>query len=386
MKEGGKRMKKVLIGCIAIVSLLLVTYSSSYAIQGACVNCHTMHNSQNGTRMADQDTPYGYLLRAGCISCHTGATSETNSYTAPIVFHTTAPAGQGANNTLAGGDFYWVATGYGGIDSKGHNVSGLATQEASPMNAPPGFDSGATSSFGFGTVGITWASNQLNCAGTYGCHGNHSALGDFPGIKGAHHGNTGGTATRAGQSGAPTTVGSSYRFLGGIRGLEQSQWNWNETASSHNEYFGVDDTSLRSQTNAAYVNKDTISFLCAECHGFFHSRIDDTTLNTPWLRHPTDIVLGRGAGTEYYSYNPDAANVYSLEAPVARPSVPATSSSTVAPGNYSGDTGAIVMCLSCHRAHGSNQAHLLRWDYTTMIAGTGTTHTGCFTCHTTKAG
>src|SRR4030042_2464236 len=75
MKGGGK-MKKVLIGFIAIVSLLLVTYGSSYAISGACVNCHTMHNSQNGTRMADQDTPYGYLLRAGCISCHSGATGS----------------------------------------------------------------------------------------------------------------------------------------------------------------------------------------------------------------------------------------------------------------------------------------------------------------------
>jgi hypothetical protein len=123
MKGGGK-MKKVLIGFIAIVSLLLVTYGSSYAISGACVNCHTMHNSQNGTRMADQDTPYGYLLRAGCISCHSGATgSATNSYTAPIVYRNSggAPGGQGGTNTLAGGDIYWVADSGGNTDSMGHS-------------------------------------------------------------------------------------------------------------------------------------------------------------------------------------------------------------------------------------------------------------------------
>ncbi len=377
-------MKKVLIGFIAIASLLLVTYGSSYAISGACVNCHTMHNSQDGTRMADQDTPYGYLLRAGCISCHTGATGATNSYTAPIVWHTTAPTGQGAAKTLAGGDFYWVADSGGNTDSMGHNVNGIAIQDGALGLNPPGWHTGATpdqlADGQINAAGATWLT-QLNCAGTYGCHGVHNAAGDFPGIKGAHHANTGGTST---QANSPTTVGGSFRFLGGINGLENSQWNWGETTALHNEYNGTNDTSARDQASTTYANKRTISYLCAECHGYFHSRIDDTTVGTPWLRHPTDIVLGRGAGTEYSAYNPDASNAYSLEAPVARPTVPATSSATVLPNDSSGDTGAIVMCLSCHRAHGSNQADLLRWDYTTMVAASGTADTGCFTCHTTK--
>ncbi len=388
MEGGVKRMKKVLIGLIAIVSLLLVTYGSSYAISGACVNCHTMHNSQNGTRMADQDTPYGYLLRAGCISCHTGSTGETNSYTAPIVFHTTAPGGQGASNTLAGGDFYWVATGYGATDSRGHNVAGIVGQDvaiaANLGYTPPGWHAGATpGALNDGQInnGVATWSAQLNCAGQLGCHGNHSAVGDFPGIKGAHHGNTGVTAT---QASSPTTVGNSFRFLSGIKGLEQSRWNWNEDSSSHNEYYGYNDLTVRSSTAAGYADKGTISYLCAECHGVYHSYIDDATLGTPWLRHPTDIVLGRGAGTEYSAYNPDAGNAYSVQAPVARGTVPATSSAIVLPNDGSGVTGAIVSCLSCHRAHGSNQADLLRWDYTTMIAGSGTADTGCFTCHTTK--
>ncbi|MCK4488054.1 MAG: hypothetical protein KAU38_15015, partial [Desulfobacterales bacterium] len=43
----------------------------------------------------------------------------------------------------------------------------------------------------------------------------------------------------------------------------------------------------------------------------------------------------------------------------------------------------IVMCLSCHRAHGTPNNDLLRWAYT-MDAGSGTDNGGCFICHTTK--
>ncbi len=44
----------------------------------------------------------------------------------------------------------------------------------------------------------------------------------------------------------------------------------------------------------------------------------------------------------------------------------------------------LVMCLSCHVAHGSDNAGMLRFDYADMVAGGGTNTTGCFACHTTK--
>jgi predicted CXXCH cytochrome family protein len=343
-----------------------------------------MHNSQNGlgevqtysngTLLSNQSTPQSQLLKASCIACHAGSTGQTNSFDAPIVVHTTDPVSQGASFTLAGGDFYWVATGLGATDSKGHNVSGLAATDvaisANIGNNPPGWDPDATDGFTFGQVAgglATWGS-QLSCDGIYGCHGQHSSSG----ITGAHHGNTNLTSNRCNVA---DTLGNSYRFLGGIFGLERSDWNWAETSVNHNEYYGVNDTSLRSQTNTTYANTNTISFSCAECHGYFHSRIDDTALGSPWLRHPTDVDLP--ASGEYQYYNPPT-NLYSVEAPVARPTVPVSSGSTVTPGTD------IVMCLSCHRAHGSPYADLLRWDYTTMQTGVGTTDTGCFTCHVNK--
>jgi len=380
-------MRKFIAMSFIVFLAVVLTCGLAVAITGQCSNCHTMHNSQNGlgevqtysngTISTGGTTPQDYLLKASCIACHAGSTGETNSFGAPIVLHTTIPTGQGAAETLAGGDFYWVADGLGNNDATGHNVSGIAGQDGSitPANTPPGFDSSATSGFAFGQVGSTWSSNQLSCDGAYGCHGMHNSTG----ITGAHHGNTGLTSN---QCNVADTVGNSYRFLGGIKGLENAHWNWGETASTHNEYYGANSPDNRNLSSTTYFDKATISFSCAECHGYFHSRIDSsTTGGTPWRRHPTDISLPNK--TEYASYNPDNSNLYSVEAPIARPTVRATSTSTVVPGGVGG-TGAIVMCLSCHRAHGSPIADILRWDYTTMQAGTGTSDTGCFTCHTTK--
>jgi predicted CXXCH cytochrome family protein len=372
-------VRKIFITSFLILLSVALISGSAYAISGVCSNCHTMHNSQNGLGEVQTYsggiittgviTPQPNLLKADCIACHAGSTGQKNG-DAPIVVHTTAPTGQGAGKTLAGGDFYWVATGLGATDSSGHNVSGLAAADGSitPANTPPGWDAGATTGFTFGAVGSVWASNQLSCAGIYGCHGRH----DSTGITGAHHGNTGGSATQAGTVGTPpSTIGSSFRFLAGISGKEETNWNWSETSSTHNEYFGANDTTLRGSAGNVYGNKDTISFSCAECHGKFHSYIDDTAQGTPWLRHPTDIAL-KNAG-EYLSYT-----VYSTEAPVARPTVLSGSNGTVTPGTD------IVMCLSCHRAHGSPEPDLLRWTYSGMVAGGGGSDTGCFTCHTSK--
>jgi len=361
-------MKKVLI----ILSLVLFSaafiYATADAVTGQCSNCHTMHNSQDGTS-ADA-TPNETLLKSSCIACHTTATTgQTNPNTnAPAVYHTTNPGGQGALKTNAGGDFYWVVN---DSDSKGHNVEGLAAAD-SVLSEPPGFDAAATSGKTFDgksiAVGTTWSNQQVTCAGTYGCHGTRDSAEPLTAVKGAHHGNTGGTAT---QASAPTTVGNSYRFLAGIKGLENADWNWNESAASHNEYYGKDD-------NANYADTATMSFLCAECHGQFHKDIGRPS--SPWTRHPTDINLPNRDEYQYYT-------TYNVQAPVARPTVPSASSSTVLPGG-TGDTGAIVMCLSCHRAHGSDQPDLLRWNYTGMVAGTtgSTAGTGCFVCHSGKDG
>jgi predicted CXXCH cytochrome family protein len=380
-----KERMMVLIVLVAAAGMIMGFSGPVAAIQGECDNCHVMHNSQNGEPVVQvysggqitvSDTPIPQLLNADCVACHAGDTdTPTNSFEAPIVLHINDPVGQGRQNTLAGGDFYWVADGLGNPgganDASGHNVVGISNEDTVIQpdgRTPPGFDDSATpGANGDGVMNDgpgPW-SVQLTCAGRNGCHGNHTDDDPFAAIKGAHHGNTDLTATRA-TAATATTIGGSYRFLSGIWGLENSEWNWNETQDLHNEYRG-------EATNANYNYKYTISYSCAQCHGFFHSDIGDAS---PWLRHPTDVVLP--ASGEYNDYNPDGGNLYSLEAPVARTNVLAASSNVVTPGQD------IIMCLSCHRAHGSPEPDILRWTYANNLAGTGTDDTGCFTCHTTK--
>jgi len=347
-----------------------------------------MHNSQGGSAVVQAysggtlttgvSTPIEYLLNASCIACHTGGASETggtNTFGAPIVLHTTSPGAsatdQGAGKTLAGGDFCWVATGLGANNTKGHNVVGISNQDNTIATGltPPGWDAGATPGVNSdGTIAGgegTWSS-QLTCAGKYGCHGNHTETSPFSAIQRSHHSNDNLTSTKADTD--VSTVGKSFRFLSGIKGLEDSDWQWTESPSDHNEYFGANITVNRT----GYTNKQTISYLCAECHGDYHKSIG--TGASPWLRHPTDIVVP--ASGEYSIYNPGGSNQYSLKAPVARGSVPDSSSAIVTTGSTA-STGAILMCLSCHRAHGSPCYKLMRWDNQANMSG-------CVICHTSK--
>lgn len=333
----------------------------------ACSNCHTMHASyfEGGTHKTI--TPNPALLKTTCIGCHSGSTGATSSpWGAPIVYHTSNPGGTGPGKTLAGGDFYWVTI---GNYTNGHNVRELVNTGSV---TPQGWDPAATSNLPYGRVAngsSTW-NQQLSCAGTFGCHGNHNSNDPIVAIKGAHHNNTkvGNSATKADSTTINNYgIGGSYRFLAGIYGLEDPDWEYSASSSDHNEYYGVNG-------NINYANKNTISYLCAECHGYFHSGIDDATAGSPWLRHPVDILLPNS--WEYSNYT-----TYNLVAPIARPQVRSTPTSTVSPGSTT-DTGAIVMCLSCHRAHGSENNYILRWDYRGWPGNNQTI--GCSVCHSTK--
>jgi hypothetical protein len=377
-------MKRILL--ITLFALLSVATFYGLSDAAVCSTCHTMHNSQDGTPF-DSDGANERLLKADCVACHTAATAQTSAFSAPAVLHTTNPVTTGAGKTNAGGDFYWVNAPM--IDNQGHNVADLPVVNPENTNTlgdtPPGWDPAATTAFTYGqvaTVSSTWSS-QLTCAGKYGCHGNHSATTSLAAIEGTHHNNGGAVPFTSYGLADASDIGSSYRFLGDIIGGESSNYGWSDVDTDHNEYYGVNDGAARQDGAGTYVDKTTISFLCAECHGLFHADIDkDADGANPWVRHPTDIVLPSTG--EYGSYN--ASGNYNYIVPVARPDINSTqSTATVTPGDDTTDEGAIVMCLSCHRAHGSEYADLLRFNYTLIDAGSGTDDTvGCFVCHTTK--
>jgi len=330
---------------------LLFAMQLEAKITGSCANCHTMHNSQGGSVVAKDDsgnltdTPHGSLLIYSCMGCHSktdAATWKDSITNAPIVLNTVEPT-YGAKG-LAAGNFYYVSE---TVDNTGHNV--LSNTDEVLVDTPPG-----------GTA----LTAQLSCAGTWGCHGHNgrqsgdTAVDDqISAMKGAHHGDD--TPPLAGSL---TDVSKNYRFLLGIKGKEDSDWEYDNINTSHNEYQG----STSSATN-------TISYLCGECHGKFHTWIggaSEVGTASPWLRHPTDTAL-KSTG-EYAGYT-----LYNMLAPVARLNPDSVTDPTaVDPGTD------IIMCLSCHRAHASPHFKMMRWDYKSSTLSTALS--GCLVCHTSK--
>ena len=353
-----RQLKRVflLLICMGIISFLPNLVRA--AVNGPCVNCHIMHNSQNGQDV-DAGGPYGHLTKGNCIGCHTGTNSGggTSTGTIPYVYSTSEP--EYGTTTLAGGNFYWVADNGGNNDTKGHNVLGLSGQDQEILDSE-------------GAPGV-WANCANSCHMTLaaeqtvypelgsGCEGCHLAV--------KHHKSGSTTEGIADEEDGWFRFCSGHMTGGGhgVEGIEDDDWQYTNSSTDHNEYLGND----ANVTTAAAFNLlgNTVTAYCCGCHGGFH--VQDGSGS--WIRHPSDAVIPDSG--EYAAYT-----TYSPEAPVARSSL-TTVSSTVTPGTD------MVMCLSCHRAHGSPYPDMLRWDYGTQLAGGGgggADNTGCFTCHTTK--
>ncbi|MDH5298139.1 MAG: hypothetical protein OEV91_03900 [Desulfobulbaceae bacterium] len=328
--------------CLALffggLIILLAPTLSEARVRGVCSNCHTMHNSQNGISVVAAGAQPA-LLANSCVGCHSG-TNTGGANVTPYVLDTTS---EPTTSSLAGGNFYWVRNGNGTktADRLGHNVLNMATAADVAMGVTPP---------GNGDPASPLPGTRMSCAGTTGCHGVRATKGsgegggnDILALTGSHHG-TAGTA--------------GYRFLQGVEGLPDDDWEF-ETFVDHNWYKGA----ARPDDNQ--LNNTTISSLCAQCHGNFHNGsnpVDGGNWGSPWVRHPTDFDMATLVGTEFAAYTYDAA------VPVAY-SDPAT------------HNDKIVMCLSCHRAHGSPNEAILRWDYRKW-PGSGTN--GCLVCHTSK--
>lgn len=352
-------MKKIsLLSVLLSMVFMLFAAGNLFALSGPCVDCHTMHNSQDGAVMGEATPSDALLLASSCSGCHARAgvvNDGTNSI--PQIDGSTY-----GTNTLAGGSFYWVS--FSG-DAYGHNVEDFGDAvDATLGEDPPGWDP----AYGVALSAPNWGTNQLTCAGVYGCHGDHTVTDKFGAVQGAHH-----------YSGATNlaVTGGSYRFLLGIAGIEDADWEYTTSVTDHNVYQGTD------RTGGSADDTSSISYFCAKCHGDFHAsadvNADTSTMSNPWLRHPTDIDMV-ALGGEYAGYG--GLDGYVVEAPVAL-------STLAAPTATSYDAEAVVTCLSCHRPHGSDQLDLLRWDYTTMtvgaLGGAGGGE-GCFHCHTSKDG
>jgi len=336
----------------AIISFLLWFFLFPSGIQakvkGQCANCHTMHYSQHGGVLSEWGTkgPYQNLLVNSCVGCHTGVNDGTN--TIPYIFSESEPTY--GTNTLAGGNFYWVAH---GCDECGHNVTDIpGVNQDSNFSQTPGFVSGKTCSSCHG-------SGNMVLTKCIFCHDPK------------HHGDDSGPV-----AGDDEEV--KYRFLSftafhpytfqqgsynfyGVAGIEDGDWEYTVSSSDHNEYCGA--ASSGDYSGASH----SISRYCAACHwGFYGENTEH------WIRHPSDYVLpNSGEYANYITYNP-LAPIARLESTLTGMTV---ASSTVTPGEDQ------VSCLSCHRPHGSPYPKIMRWNYQ---GWPGSGENKCNVCHTTK--
>jgi len=367
--------------------LLMLIGNANAQVGGSCSTCHVMHNSQGGGTLVhastagsaagwngsnqmgggSDTTPQQYLAISNCVGCHTSSTSETiidlgDGTRIPIVYNTSVPT-----KPLAGGNFYYVVN---SGDSYGHNVRNISTADGT-LSYGPGQMVGCASSC-HTSLTLTDAATYVLMDGTHknGCQGCHQSV--------KHHG-----LDTAGQP--VDEDGGWYRFLsapsghigygGGVHGIEDPDWEQNPTSTDHNVYYGSDDGADLQE------DPQSIGRFCAGCHYAFHSPgeafslVDNGGGSDPWVRHPANAVIP--AAGEYTSYT-----TYDPLVPVGRPekaTLAAVAMDEVRPGTDR------VICVSCHRAHGSPYPDMLRWDYINdCSAGVPNADCGCFICHSTK--
>jgi hypothetical protein len=336
----GKKMRKMLITLFLVSLSVVLVHGTAYAVSGICNQCHTMHNSQDGSSMAQTfggaplATAQPNLTVSTCLGCHNGQAAG-----APVIFGT-----YGTNST-AGGSFRDADF---STDAKGHNVKDLndagilSVGLEGTLAATPGAEAG----------GYTEpAPTTLTCAGTLGCHGNHDAGAGIT-VTGFHHG----------------SYPNAYRFLRfydgashtDILGKGSDDWELNgATATNHNVYYSLSDDNVAA--------RDSISSFCSLCHGGFHDETD-TTSGSAWVRHPTEVLLpGTWTPTVDYDRNPFAFNGADYTGVATNAAYDATDNPRVA-------------CISCHRAHATTEDDILRFAYSDMVAG-GSNTWGCLGCH-----
>jgi predicted CXXCH cytochrome family protein len=145
---------------------------------------------------------------------------------------------------------------------------------------------------------------------------------------------------------------SAYRILGTD--------NVTSTAATDYGAIAVATQHLGERDETVYDAAD-MNALCANCHGDFHATGNTSgSAAGTWKRHPTDVATSTGSGPSSRQFDNSGD----------------TDAVPVGAG-----TDGVVMCLSCHLAHGGNYNDLLSFNYDANDAGDGIVAVGCETCH-----
>ncbi len=325
-----------------------------------CDDCHTMHASQEGQLPVGfvqdgSETAHAHLTLASCLGCH-GINGSTVGG-APNIFS------RMPETMTAAGTFASIVVDRAKNDyRKVHNVRDITTwtnEEQEQLYTTPGIDTSG------GRYLDVEGASELYCAGNRGCHGRHDESCDTSnkGIKGFHHGGYEGYRYLQFYNGSSHTP---------IKGKGSPDWEYEGADDyNHNVYYAMD--GMSATTN------DSISAFCALCHGDLHGDdADEVRSGGNWIRHPTENLLSAAGFTT------DSVIVDVMNNPFGFYGTYYHDVYTHNMNNYTTE-GARVVCVSCHRAHGTENHDILRFDYGTQKAGSNVT-TGCLGCHVGQRG
>jgi hypothetical protein len=391
---------------IAVAVAMALACGSAYAFHdggvAACEGCHVMHNASGGASVVTAranstaglrtNVTNSYLLQGSdqsstCLICHSGNGAQFQIANWQPAFGPAAGSTASTNFT-PGGDFGWLI--FGGPNSgnrKAHNVVAKDYAfNADTITVAPG------GSFASGT-----GTGAFACSNCHDPHGRYRLSGTAtnPTISGPNSPAasllpiTGSGSYGAPAGGIPTGQALGvYRLLAGQGYTPASNPGFpfpnNPPAAVAPGTYNQSEAG--QEVRVAYGRG--MSEWCQNCHTNIH--LDAYVTGGPGLRHPA----GNGAKlvaaqfNVYNSYissgNLTGVNRYSSLVPFevgtndisttglvsgAQNQTPGTDTT---PAILVASGASNVMCISCHRAHGSGFDSITRWDNspaTTLITG-----------------
>lgn len=363
-------MKKLITLGIAFMAFLAINATAGDYHSGTtlnCAECHVLHFSESHNLTDDGTSghgnvelgaggPFHYLLRNHvnelCLTCHDG------NFWAPDVLG--APSGS-VTNRLGGA-----------LNIAGGTVSGYHETDGHSL----GYTGAAPGQTGASTTAMWTNADGLDCTD---CHTQHGR-----------------------KAGSGATATSIYRNL---------SWPGSSAAAGYMDYaIGTNDLTkdVFERFPASYGNDDVdfnepvatasdYALFCSKCHGDFHGNAANgymrdqayPSATAGWLRHPVSNADIGAAGSGHSS------NQRAWGARLYRVKVMSASGNWGTQGTALGTTAVVAdatpSCMTCHKAHGTQNAYGLifpNYDYNTSVVqpitenGGGTDYMGlCRQCH-----
>ena len=357
----------------AVVAGLALVYGQAYAFHSGgvaeCGGCHTMHEAGSADFLLTRTD-----ASSTCLNCH-----ERTGDTGPNGYHISTPsaelsATQAPKQRSPGGDFAWLRRTYGTEpgDSHGHNINAadyLYAADGTNVTAPGG------GSF----LGSNLACNS--------CHDQHSNIRRFAD---GHYARTGLPIAGSGSydnSAAPLDGANTVGFYRLLRGGGTDVGNDSAAGVTYTSKFvavapgAYNRSEAVTQTRVAYgLNAGA---WCGTCHPNMHSGAGnyhpvDQALNGLAANYNAYVSSGimTGTGSTFTSLVPFGENTVTI----ATLATHAKNDDSILSGPATTDQ---VTCMSCHRAHASGFAEMVRWQIENEFLTKGDSTTGAaFYCAT----